>query len=614
MNTERPGNDDPEASGDSRHEPGVDTPPGDSEAVDDAAGSAQDAADGKPVDAPDTAHAAEGIAAEAAGTGTEAGGDPPANGTPDAAHAQDTTDTDRATTTTRATTGTADDGDASGVIGIGPAVIDRTPDSGGSPEEDRRRPAGSGSPGRSAVLVASVVAAVLALGGGGAYLVARGGGDDGKSAGAGAGGGGTPPPLALDGYGASDSSSGGNGIAPGEPNPYGVTYRASGKLPEGPGSGAVYRPDGEVAKTDVVRLAEALKVDGTPVVKGGAWWVGTGKDGSGPVLRVNQEAPGSWTFSRYAPGTDNCKKVTVCAQDPAVPAVDTVSVAAARKAAAPVLKALGQDDAKIDASQVMGAQRVVNADPVVGGLPTHGWTTGLTVGVQGEVVGGSGMLTTPVKEDTYPALSADRTLDLMNSAPRTDHRMGIGGCASPVPLKDRLEKPCGSSGSSAPAKDSSTATVEHAVFGLAAHSVRGQQALVPSWLFEVRGAQSSSAFTVTYPAIDPKYLTSASSPASSPSSSSPSASSGTRNAQVTGYSADGKNLTVTFTGGVCADYSAAADETSDRVKVTVTEKPWPNKVCELIAKEYKRTVQLHEPLGSREVVGSDGKEIRPDKA
>ena len=27
----------------------------------------------------------------------------------------------------------------------------------------------------------------------------------------------------------------------------------------------------------------------------------------------------------------------------------------------------------------MGAQRVVNADPVVGGLPTYGWTTGVTV-------------------------------------------------------------------------------------------------------------------------------------------------------------------------------------------------------------------------------------------
>lgn len=42
---------------------------------------------------------------------------------------------------------------------------------------------------------------------------------------------------------------------------------------------------------------------------------------------------------------------------------------AAKKAAVPVLKALGQDDAKLDASELMGAVRVVNADPKVGACP-----------------------------------------------------------------------------------------------------------------------------------------------------------------------------------------------------------------------------------------------------
>ncbi|MFF4544178.1 hypothetical protein ACFY1J_08010 [Streptomyces sp. NPDC001406] len=473
---------------------------------------------------------------------------------------------------------------------------------------------------RSVALVASVAAAVLLVGGGGAYLAAHAGGGSGGSSGSGApGGGGTPPPLALDGY--ASASGGTNGIAPGEPNPYGVTYEASGKLPDGPGSAAVYRPAGEVTKDEVARLAEAFGIDGTPVAEGQTWRVGPDKDGSGPSLQVNRQAPGSWTFSRYAPGTDNCKSTLVCTQDPGAPAGDPVSVAAAQKAAAPILKALGQDDAKADASQVMGAQRVVNADPVVGGLPTYGWTTGLTVGRQGEVIGGYGLLKTPVKGDTYPVLSARKTLDLMNSAPRTDARMGIGGCATPVPLKDRLEQPCSASTSTSaptsplsatptPAQDPSTVTVDRAVFGLASHSVEGRQALVPSWLFEVTGSQARGSFTVTYPAVDPKYLTS-SAPATEPTSpgGEPSSAPKTRDVHVDGYTAGDKELTVSFMGGVCADYTASADESADRVTVTVTEKPWPNKICIMIAKQFQQTVQLDEPLGTRKVVGSDGQEI-----
>ena len=38
-----------------------------------------------------------------------------------------------------------------------------------------------------------------------------------------------------------------------------------------------------------------------------------------------------------------------------------------------------------------------------------------------------------------------------------------------------------------------TVTVEKAVFGLAAHPVDGRQALVPSWLFEVRAAGAQDA-------------------------------------------------------------------------------------------------------------------------
>ncbi|MET9911660.1 hypothetical protein ABZZ74_33490 [Streptomyces sp. NPDC006476] len=477
-----------------------------------------------------------------------------------------------------------------------PAEVPGPHEAGDAPRTSRRR---------SPVLIASVAAAVFLVGGGGAYLAASASDGSGGRTGAGASGDDTPPPLALDGYG----SGGTNGIAPGEPNPYGVTYRADGSLPDGPDSAPVYRVTGDVTKDQVARLAKALGLQGTPVAQGQAWQVGPDKDGSGPSLVVNRQTPGTWTFHRYAAGADACQSVTVCtSKDPANPAVDTIGVAAAEKAAAPVLKAVGQDDAKVDASQVMGAQRVVNADPVVGGLPTYGRTTGLTIGAQGEVVGGSGQLSTPVKGDTYPVLGARRTLDLLNAAPRTDHRMGIGGCASPVPLKDRLEAPCGQSTSAATASPAqNAATVEHAVLGLASHTVGGRPALVPSWLFQVRAAGAQNTFTVTYPAIDPKYLVS-DSPSAQPTPSGTEAPD-TRDVKVDSYLATGTTLTVSFTGGVCGDYDAKATESSDEVTVTVTETPWKDKVCIMIAKEMTRIVHLDEPLGDRKVVGSDGKEI-----
>ncbi|MFF4831289.1 hypothetical protein [Streptomyces sp. NPDC001315] len=483
---------------------------------------------------------------------------------------------------------------------------------GEDPEEARaERPAPRR---RSPLVVASVTAAVLLVGGGGAYLAASTSGDSGGRTDSRApAGDGTLAPLALDGYSEGGTGSGGsgdpNGIAPGEPNPYGVTYQAAGTLPDGPGSAPVYWAKGQVTQDEVARLAEALGVDGTPVAQGEVWKVGTGKDGAGPSLQVGKEAPGTWTFSRYAPGTDDCRSITVCTQDPAAPAADPVSEAAAKKAAAPILKALDQDDAKIDASQVMGAQRVVNADPMVGGLPTYGLTTGLTVSAQGEVVGGNGQVKTPVKGDTYPVLSAQETLDLMNAAPGTEHRMGIGGCASPVPLKDRLEQPCGSSTVS-PGAERQTITIEDAVLGLAVRGANGRQALVPSWLFEARGSGAQDDFTVTYPAVDPKYLT----PAASATPSEPTAAPTSYDVKVDGYTADGKELTVSYTGGVCADYKVAAVESSDKVTVTVTAKPWPNKICIKIAKVFHQTVQLDEPLGARKVVGSDGKAIPLEKA
>jgi hypothetical protein len=413
-----------------------------------------------------------------------------------------------------------------------------------------------------------------------------------------------------------------------------VTYRAEGELPDGPSSAAVYRAKGTVTAAEVAELAKALGVEGTPKAAGDAWQVGATKDGFGAGLRVSKKAPGTWTFSRFVRGTDNCKGTTTCANRSADGSgngsgsekgsgnesakgseVDPVGADAAKKAASPVLKAVGQDDAKLDAAQLMGAVRVVNAEPEIGGLPTYGWTTGVQIGPDGKVVGGSGQLKAPAKGDTYPVVGARKALGLLNGSGTGGGRVGIGGCASPVPLKDRNETPCTTSGA---APKSEPVVVEDAVFGLATHSVDGRQALVPSWLFEVRPAGTDDSFTVTQPAVDPKYLTAPRTPDAGQSEpgAGTSAAPAAKDVRIEGYSADGRTLTVRFTGGVCSDYSATADETGGtdgKVTVRVTGKPWKDKVCIMIAKVFHEKVTLDKPLGNREVVSTDGKAVPREK-
>ncbi|MGW4759459.1 hypothetical protein [Streptomyces chartreusis] len=625
MNTERPDNDDAGASGKDAEEARAEQSAADADGLADESGTAGGAADGEvegtgKVDGAETADGtdrADETAAEdeEASRDASASDEQSASGQESALGRKSASDAESASESADADTGADEPG-----APVPPAVEahDAMPTHG--PDDLH-----GGARRRSPAIIASVAAAVLLVGGGGAYLAANasGGSDGGTSSGA--PGGETPPPLHLDGY--TEAGGGTGGIAPGEPNPYGATYKAGGDLPDGPGSAPVYRAGGEVDAAEVARLAEALGVDGTPAAQGETWRVGA-SDGAGPSLQVNKQAPGTWTFYRYAPGTDNCRSTTVCAKAPDDRASDPVSEDAAKKAAAPVLKTVGQDDAKLDAGQVMGDQRVVNADPVVGGLPTYGWTTGVTVNAQGEVVGGSGQLKAPVKTDTYPVLSAEKTLGLMNAAPKADHRMGIGGCASPVPLKDRMEAPCGAeasmqaSGSTGAPPEQDTITVEKAVFGLASHYVDARQALVPSWLFQVRTQGAQDSFTVTYPAIDPKYLDSAT-PSQEPSGQpSPrptgpkddsTASPVTRNVGVDAYKADDSKLTVAFTGGVCADYKVTASESGDEVTVRVTETSQPDEVCILIAKVFHKTVQLDKPLGDRKVVGTDGQAVPLEK-
>ncbi|KPI12153.1 hypothetical protein OK074_8972, partial [Actinobacteria bacterium OK074] len=469
-------------------------------------------------------------------------------------------------------------------------------------------PAPTPPPPRSRLVVASVAAAVLLVGGGGAYLAAASGGSGDSGGGdAAPGSDGAPPALALDGYGTGTGTGTAAGIAVGEPNPYGSTYVASGTLPDGPKDAAVYRSEGKVTRAEVTRLAEALDVSGTPKLTDGSWTVGVTKDGSGAVLSVAQQAPGAWTFSRSTARSDDlCDGMKLCAGSGTAQSGDAVGAAVAKKAAAPVLKAVGQDSAKLDTSQVAGALRVVNATPEVGGLPTYGWTTGIQVGADGQVTGGSGNLKAPAKGDTYPVISAKETLKLVNEGTGdSSGAKGVGGCATSVPLQgeDGQSTPC--AGASASATE---VPVEGAEFGLAARSVNGAPVLVPSWLFEVRPQGATDTVTVAHPAVAPEYLTAPSTPTPT---ATPSGSGATvhKDVEVLGYTADGSDLTITYEGGVCGSYSRSVAETSGEVTVTVTHTYDADAICIMMAKVYHEKVQLKDPLDGRKVVGSDGRTV-----
>ncbi|MFI8994787.1 hypothetical protein [Streptomyces sp. NPDC053542] len=524
-------------------------------------------------------------------------------------------------------------------------------DGSGNPTQN---PTAQGRRGRRPLVVASMAAAVLLAGGGAAYWASGASGQDGEG---GAGAAADPPPLALEGYGQSQSQPH-NGIAPGEPNPQGAGYRAVGELPDGPGDAPVYRPQGPIGKDAVARLAKALDVSGQVRSEGGSWKVGgQDKDSRGPVLQVAKAGTGSWTFAQYGtPGGVNCalpatpkgkaadERTGHSSDGPGCPSYrgrdatteddgsgkGAVSPEKAKQAVKPVLAALGQQDAKLNAGGLSGAVRIVSANPVIGGLPTYGWQSDLQVGADGQVVGGSGQLARPVKGDTYPVLSAEKTLAHLNGgAAGSGSAEGKGKdaeCATPLPDKDgkgggkadgKGVAPC----EPAPGKPA-PAEVTGARFGLSVQFVNGSQALVPSWMYEVRQPGSTSGkdarTTVAHPAVDPKYVVdrdagdAATQRPAHPPQGGKQGKKGAMGLDSYSVADGGKKLTLHFWGGVCSDYTASADQSGTAVTAQVTGKEKkPGGVCIKVAKQFTETVTLDSPLDGREVIDASSGETVP---
>jgi hypothetical protein len=530
--------------------------------------------------------------------------------------------------------------------------------------EDLARRAHVGRIRRPRLTVAVVALAVLLAGGGGAYWAeATGGGS--------AGG---PPPLRLDGPNAVAAVSGTGGTGTD-----GAAYQLTGTLPKGPDAAAVYAPAGGPTETQAQQLAELLGVTGPVRSDPGSWWFGPSGDGTGPAVLVSRTAPGTWTYSRYgSPAATAHPDAAVTGSDPgssSTSAADTgsgtapVSAQQAQAAAAPVLDGLGLSGARIDATQTVGAARVVTADPVVGGLPTHGWSTTVQVGADGKLAMAAGRLAALGKGDTYPVVSAATALDGLRAATGGSDN-GASSCVVPVPkpepslpepslpepsLAPDPQEPQGSSEPSAPqatptvpGQDKALPSalpcvpgsglpteVRGAVFGLSMQFVAGEQTLVPSWLFDTAPGGVRQTAVVAQPAVDPAYIQTGggSGPGTvapgGPAPASPAApvdpggpmqpaspvpSSGPNAPalmKISGYQANGSTLSLVFSGGVCDTYQATADETGGQVRVRVTATPTdPGGVCVMLAKQFTLKVALDSPLGTRAVVdASDGQPV-----
>ncbi|MGW2280618.1 hypothetical protein [Streptomyces sp. NPDC001770] len=446
------------------------------------------------------------------------------------------------------------------------------------------------APRRHTALIGAVAAAVVLAGGGGAWWAATaddGGGGAEKTA-ASAPASPSPAPLGISGP-ADDPSA--PGVAPGEPAPTGVVYRATGELPHGPATAPVRRTAATVPLDEAVRLARAFGVPGTPTAQDGYWRLGAG--GAKPYLEVSQEAPGTWKYLRGTGVLSPCPPGAVCAGGTS--GRSPVSPEAAREVARPVLDALGLGDAALGDGGPLGEQRVVRADPVVGGLPTHGWSTDVQVGPDSAVTGASGRLLVPAARDgdaAYPVVDAAAALASLNAAQGSTASPACA-TAEPVEKGEGSPKTAGpecvpSSGRIAPP---TAMTVEKAVFGLSAQLVDERPALVPSWLFTVRPEAGGPVSTVAQVAVAPAYL------------DAPSASRPAHGVTPVSYTEHGRTLEVTFWGGVCGTYTASAEEDRTEVRVTITEpRPKAGTACVAMAERVTVPVTLDAPLAGRTVL------------
>ena len=477
---------------------------------------------------------------------------------------------------------------------------------------------------------APVATFVAVLGVGAAAVVVSGsGGDSG------------PRPLRLAGSGvaAMDAKLGAPVAAGGTSGGYALV----GSLPQGrPDDAPAWTlPGGAGPAGPVARLASALG-EGTPTRQGDGWRAGG--------LSVSGEPGRSWWWSpcgadaiaKGAPDTAVSSSAACAVDTPGAVGVGTVSSGTAttvdpapsgpsavsggssgsagsgtapapppstlspplppptptedavRRAAAPVLEALGLSDADVQAFPGGGSATV---RPTVGGREVSGLATTVSVGADGHVVGASGWLAEPLRADAYPLVTAKEAFDHLPPMARVLSCAVTpeGGCKEPGPLE-----------------------VTGAHLGLTVAALReGGQVLVPAWLFEVKGDHEPVAAV----AVQEKYL-----PQDDPAASEPAIDPGTPESippalpsrmplSFDGASAgSGSSVVVQYgDSSSCPHTGVTHDVKEDDTTVYVFLQADPMATDQVCTTDYvgvKVTVDLQAPLGDRTVVdGTTGKPV-----
>jgi len=321
-----------------------------------------------------------------------------------------------------------------------------------------------------------------------------------------------PRPLALEappGSAAAGVGTRAGSPAAGPPEQSG-RYVLDGTLPAArPGEGTVYRlPPGTPDADALNRLAGALGLDGPAERRDGDVVVRSGSSGlwvsAAPGMRWSYVASGLHNCPVSTGGQPTGRRIPLppgCPRLPLVPDPDSaerqvrsasrpVSEGRALSAATPVLSALGLDPAAADTRVGDGGSEVRVAPPVEG-LPTVGWDTVVTVGVQG-VVAAHGWLGPPQAGDRYPVVEAPTAFQALASRREPAE---VSACD-----RQGADGPDGRPWT--PDCPPLVHRVTGATFGLTLAWEQRRPLLVPAWVFAVAG----SPVPVAQVAVAPRYL------------------------------------------------------------------------------------------------------------
>jgi hypothetical protein len=432
-----------------------------------------------------------------------------------------------------------------------------------------------------------VVAVLVLVAIGGTWLVVRGNGT-------GPGSGGTNDvarqPLRLVGWAPAGNDS---------PDP---RYRLSrdADLPRGPGVATVHTVEATAGSADLRSalggLAASLRID-----PGGQWSAGV--TGSACVSAITSGTPVA-SDGTTATGT-HC--------DPA-PGEGGSAGPDPLDIARPVLDAIGLGDAAVGVSGSSAGTGLVTADPVVGGLPTSGLRTAITV-AGSHVTSGTGWLvrTTAAGDSSYPVVTATEAYQQLR---RTPLPMPLIACPEPMP------------GGTDPVTCGGPVTVTGAELGLSLQQSVDGYLLVPAWFFRVEGTDNP----LVQVAVDPALVRPSAPGAGSGSGGGSSAGSGgvpvpdltatpvppappsagtvapDQQSRFTSVQATGSSLDVRFWGGVasCFGYDVRVAESPSAVRLRLVEHRVDGaQVCPDLAMEHQQRVSLGEPLGRRAVLDAE---------